>query len=99
MVPSEVLSPLTGLRQALPGTVIGGSGAMIYIIDQSSQQLSGLTVDQKGKLEAVKPLDLQRAFTDAAAAGTGKKPKKYGASRRCVNDDTVHERENEAQHG
>jgi len=26
----------------LPGTAIGQSGAMIYIIDQSSQQLSGL---------------------------------------------------------
>ena len=55
----------------LPGTVIGGNGAMVYIIDQSSQQLSGLMVDQKGKLEAVRPLDLQRAFTGAAPAPTG----------------------------
>ena len=51
----------------LPGTVIGGNGAMIYIIDQSSQQLSGLTINQGLKLEAVKPLDLQRAFEGGGA--------------------------------
>jgi hypothetical protein len=60
----------------LPGTVIGGAGAMIYIIDQSSQQLSGLMVDQRGKLEATKPLDLQRAFTTPAAGGNGGRPGK-----------------------
>ena len=55
----------------LSGTVIGGNGAMIYIIDQQSQQLSGLMVDQRGKLDAVKPLDLQRAFSGGAGAGAG----------------------------
>ena len=60
----------------LPGTAIGQSGAMIYIIDQSSQQLSGLMVDQKGRLEAVRPLDLKRAMAGGAAApaaGGGKR--------------------------
>jgi hypothetical protein len=61
----------------LPATVIGGNGAMIYIIDQSSQQLSGLMIDQNLKLNAVKPLDLQRAFSGAAPAdGGGKRPKR-----------------------
>ena len=56
----------------LPGLAIGQSGAMIYIIDQSSQQLSGLAVDQHGQLDAVKPIDLQHAFANAA----GNPPKK-----------------------
>jgi hypothetical protein len=54
----------------LAGNIIGGNGAMIYIIDQTSRQLSGLIVDQKGKLEAVRPLELDRAFD------VGKKPGK-----------------------
>ena len=57
----------------LPGTAIGQSGAMIYIIDQSSQQLSGLVVNQRGGLEALKPIDLQHAFSNADG-GAGKKP-------------------------
>jgi len=61
----------------LPGTAIGQSGAMIYIIDQSSQQLSGLMVNQKGGLEAVKPIDLQHAFSGAEGGNAGaKKPGK-----------------------
>jgi len=61
----------------LPGTAIGQSGAMIYIIDQSSQQLSGLAVDQRGRLEAVKPVDLQHAFSNAEGGNAGgKKPGK-----------------------
>jgi hypothetical protein len=55
----------------LPGTAIGQSGAMIYIIDQSSQQLSGLMVDQRGRLEAARPVDLQHAFS---GAGEGANP-------------------------
>ena len=57
----------------LPGNAIGQAGAMIYIIDQSSQQLSGLVVDQQGRLNAVKPIDLQHAFNNADG-GPGKKP-------------------------
>jgi len=62
----------------LPGTAIGQSGAMIYIIDQSSQQLSGLAVNQRGGLEGVKPIDLQHAFAGGAEGGNagGKKPGK-----------------------
>ncbi len=55
----------------LPGTVIGGNGAMVYIIDQSSQQLSGLMLDQNSKLSAVKPLDLGRAFGGGGGGGGG----------------------------
>src|SRR5688572_28710121 len=63
----------------LPGTVIGGTGAMVYIIDQSSQQLSGIMLDQNGKMHAVKPLDLQRAFAGGGApAGAGAGPAKRG---------------------
>jgi len=59
----------------LPGNAIGQSGAMVYIIDQSSQQLSGMIVNQKGGLENVKPIDLQHAFSNAEG-GAGKKPGK-----------------------
>jgi hypothetical protein len=60
----------------LPGNAIGQSGAMIYIIDQSSQQLSGLIVNQKGGLEGVKPIDLQHAFSGAEGNAGAKKPPK-----------------------
>ena len=56
----------------LPGNAIGQSGAMIYIIDQSSQQLSGMVVNQKGALENVRPIDLQHAFS--GNGGGAKKP-------------------------
>lgn len=55
----------------LPGEIIGGNSAVVYIIDSSNQQLGGLSIDQGGKLRAIKPYDLARAFDPGAGRAGG----------------------------
>lgn len=47
----------------LPGEVVGGNNAVIWVIDSRNQQLSGISIDQNGKnLDMMPPLDLRRVF-------------------------------------
>ncbi len=46
----------------VPGEVIGGNNAVIWVIDSRNQQLSGMTLDQAGALVMMPPVDLKRVF-------------------------------------
>jgi hypothetical protein len=50
----------------IPGNVVGGSNAVVYVVDQSSHQLAAMSYDDSmGKLDIMPPLDLDRVFTTA----------------------------------
>lgn len=53
----------------LPGEIIGGNSAMVYIIDATDQKLGGVMIDQGGKLRAIKPYDLRRLDNAGQAPG------------------------------
>ena len=47
----------------LPGDIIGGNSAVIWVIDSKNQQLSAMTVDETRKtLEMMAPIELRRVF-------------------------------------
>jgi hypothetical protein len=47
----------------IPGEVIGGNSAVIYIVDEEKQALSAVALDPKGNsLDSMQPIDLRRAF-------------------------------------
>jgi len=49
----------------IPGDVIGGSNAVVYIVDEEKQQLSAMALDQNaGRLDAMQPIDLRRVFEE-----------------------------------
>ena len=51
----------------VPAEVVGGSSTLIFVVDTSSNQLSGMAFDQN-QLRALPPIDLTRVF-DARAVG------------------------------
>lgn len=53
----------------VPAEVVGGSSTLIFIVDTSNNQLSGMAFDQN-KLLALPPIDLTRVF-DARAVNGG----------------------------
>lgn len=53
----------------VPAEVQGGSSTLIYVVDTSNNQLSGIAFDQE-QLVALAPIDLTRVF-DARAVGGG----------------------------
>ena len=54
----------------VPAEVVGGNGAIIYIVDTSRGQLSAIGLDQN-KLVSMAPIDINRAFEARAAGGRG----------------------------
>jgi len=54
----------------VPAEVVGGSSALIFVVDTSSNQLSGLAYDQN-QLVALPPIDLTRVFNERAVGGGG----------------------------
>ena len=54
----------------VPAEVVGGSSTLIYVIDTSNNQLSGMAFDQN-QLVALPPMDLNRVFQAAAGGGAG----------------------------
>jgi hypothetical protein len=53
----------------VPAEVVGGSSTLIFVVDTSNNQLSGMAFDQN-QLVALPPIDLTRVF-DARAVGAG----------------------------
>jgi hypothetical protein len=51
----------------VPAEVVGGSSTLIFVVDTSNNQLSGMAVEQN-QLLALPPIDLTRVF-DARAIG------------------------------
>jgi hypothetical protein len=73
------MKPQTAMAQAaarpgdyimVPAEVVGGSSTLIYVVDTSNNQLSGIAFDQN-QLVALPPIDLNRVFQAAAAGGQG----------------------------
>lgn len=52
----------------VPAEVIGGSSTLIFVVDTSNNQLSGLAFDQNN-LVALPPIDLTRVFNARAVDG------------------------------
>jgi hypothetical protein len=52
----------------VPAEVVGGSSTLIYVVDTSNNQLSGIAFDQN-QLVALPPMDLNRVFQAGAAGG------------------------------
>lgn len=45
----------------IPGEIIGGNNAVVWVIDGRNQQLSAITLGQNGKtLETMQPINLAR---------------------------------------
>ena len=70
------MKPTTAMAQAarpgdyimVPTEVVGGSSTLIYVVDTSNNQLSGIAYDQN-QLVALAPIDLTRVFDPAAVRG------------------------------
>jgi hypothetical protein len=47
----------------IPGEIIGGNNALIWVIDSRNGQLSAVTLDRTGKgIDMMAPMDLKRVF-------------------------------------
>jgi hypothetical protein len=71
------MKPQTAMAQAaarpgdyimVPAEVVGGSSTLIFVVDTSNNQLSGLAFDQNS-LQALPPIDLTRVFDPRAVNG------------------------------
>jgi hypothetical protein len=57
----------------IPGTVTGGSSAVVYVLDTTSGALSALSYDQpRNEINMMPQIDLARVFEDGAANSTRK---------------------------
>ena len=62
-------APRPGEYMMLPGEVVGGSGAIIYMIDETNRKLSARAFDQNARqMSDMAPIDLDRVFDPRAAA-------------------------------
>jgi hypothetical protein len=75
MKPSNVMAQAArpGDYIMVPAEVVGGSSTLIYVVDTSNNQLSGIAYDQN-QLVALAPIDLTRVF-DQRAVGGGRAPR------------------------
>jgi hypothetical protein len=70
MKPSNVMAQAArpGDYIMVPAEVVGGSSTLIYVVDTSNNQLSGIAYDQN-QLVALAPIDLTRVFDQRAVGG------------------------------
>ena len=60
----------------IPGEVIGGNNAVVYLVDTANRRLGAVSLNQRGNgLDALDPQDLDRIFDDRAAPGGAGKGK------------------------
>jgi hypothetical protein len=56
----------------IPGEVIGGSSAVVYIIDTTNGQLGAMSFDDtRSAIDMMPPIDLTRVFEAGVGAGSG----------------------------
>lgn len=63
----------------IPGEVVGGNSAVVYLVDTANRRLGALSLSPNGKgLDSLSPLDLERIFDERARGGdeAGKGAKK-----------------------
>ena len=54
----------------IPGQVVGGTSAVVYVLDQSSHQLGAVSYDDSmGSLDTMAPLNLDRVFASLDTPG------------------------------
>lgn len=47
----------------IPGTVIGGNNAVVYVLDQTSHQLTAMSYDDSAKrMDTMTPINIDRAM-------------------------------------
>jgi hypothetical protein len=47
----------------IPGNVIGGTNAVVYVLDQTSHQLTAMSYDDSGKkMDTMTPINIDRAL-------------------------------------
>jgi len=67
--PVQAQAPRPGDYLMIPGEIVGGNNAVVWMIDGRNQQLSAVTLDQNGKaLEMMQPIHLGRIFGGGGAA-------------------------------
>jgi hypothetical protein len=53
----------------IPGEVVGGNSAVVYLVDTANRRLGAISLNNKGNgLDAMSPQDLDRVFSDRGAA-------------------------------
>ena len=70
--PNSAMAARGGRRPDLmmiPGKIIGGNSDVVYLIDSANRRLGAIAMSGNGRLEGVAPINLDRAFEDAAAGG------------------------------
>lgn len=61
----------------IPGEVVGGTDAVVYVIDQSSHQLSALAYDDSmRRLTTLPSLSLDRVFGEVTPVPAGNRPRR-----------------------
>jgi hypothetical protein len=64
--PAQAQQPRPGDYLMIPGEIVGGNNAVVWMIDGRNQQLSAVTLAPNGKaLEMMAPIDLGRIFGGA----------------------------------
>jgi hypothetical protein len=54
----------------IPGQVVGGTSAVVYVLDQTSHQLGAVSYDDSmGSLDTMPPLNLDRVFASLDTSG------------------------------
>lgn len=67
--PAEAQNPRPGDYLMIPGEIVGGNNAVVWMLDGRNQQLSAVTLDRNGKaLEMMAPVDLGRVFGNVGPA-------------------------------
>ncbi len=73
---SNTATAQVGMRPSeyimIPGDVIGGNSAVVYVIDTNNHQLTAMALDQRGTaVDSMPPIDLNRVFTGGVGAAGG----------------------------
>lgn len=55
----------------VPAEIVGGNGAVVYIVDTTNNQLSAMALDND-RLVNMPPIDLTRVFERGAGGGAGR---------------------------
>ena len=54
----------------IPGEVVGGNSAVVYLIDSANRRVGAVSLNQRGNgLDSLAPQDLDRIFEDRGGGG------------------------------
>lgn len=71
--PAEAQNPRPGDYLMIPGEIVGGTNAVVWMLDGRNAQLSAVTLGANGKaLEMMAPIDLARILNPGGPAPRGR---------------------------